>query len=186
VNVCSGASTEIADSLAREFKSKFGAPSHSTLSYYLARVVCLVYAVERAEQLLQDPKITDTNLKVPWNMKAGEGFGIVEAPRGLLIHHYAWNSEGYITNANLIVPTTTNSYPMDASMKSVAQRSISRGNVDDEKLRHEVGLTLRAYDPCISCSTHLEDSLIIEIKTSEGTLLQHTGSEVAGRAAGDA
>ena len=70
--------------LVKEFKAKFGAPSHSTLSYHAARYVCLCYAVERAEQLLQDPKITDTNVKVPWKVKAGEGVGVVEAPRGLL------------------------------------------------------------------------------------------------------
>jgi coenzyme F420-reducing hydrogenase alpha subunit len=68
----------------------------------------------------------------------------------------------------LIVPTTTNSYPIDMSMKSVAQRSISEGIVDEEKLRHEVGLTVRAYDPCISCSTHLDDYLQIEIKDAYG------------------
>jgi len=175
VNVAEGASTDFAGKLAKEFKAKFGSPSHSTLSYYVARYLCLAYAVERAEQLLEDQKITGTDVKAPWKMKAGEGMGVVEAPRGLLIHHYAWNSERYITKANLIVPTTTNSYPIDMSMKSVAQRSISEGEVDEEKLRHEVGLTVRAYDPCISCSTHLDDYLLIEIKGADGKTVKTIG-----------
>jgi coenzyme F420-reducing hydrogenase alpha subunit len=177
VNVSSGASTDFADRLVKQFKKGLGAPSHSTLSYYAARYICLVYAVERAEQLLQEPKIVQANVKAPWSMKAGEGFGVVEAPRGMLIHHYAWNSEGYITKANLIVPTTTNSYSMDMSMKSVAQRSISEGDVDDERLWHEVGLTLRAYDPCISCSTHLDDFLLIELRDANGDVVRKIGGE---------
>ena len=175
VNVAEGASTDFANKLAKEFKRKLGSPSHSTLSYYVARYICLVYAVERAQQLLEDPQITDTNVKVPWNMKAGEGVGVVEGPRGLLTHHYAWNAEGYITKANLIVPTTINSYPIDMSMKSVAQRSISGGVVDEEKLRHELGLTVRAYDPCISCATHLDDSLLIELKNADGNVVKTIG-----------
>jgi F420-non-reducing hydrogenase large subunit len=175
VNVADGASTEFANGLMKEFKRKLGSPSHSTLSYYFARYICLAYAVERAEQLLEDPKITGTDVKTPWTMKAGEGIGVAEAPRGLLIHHYAWNSEGYATKANLIVPTTTNSYPIDMSMKTVAQRSISQGTVDEEKLRHEVGLTVRAYDPCISCSTHLDDYLLIEIKGANGKTTKTIG-----------
>jgi F420-non-reducing hydrogenase large subunit len=135
---------------------------------------------------LQDPKITGTDVKVPWNMKAGEGVGVVEAPRGLLIHHYAWDKAGYITKANLIVPTTTNSYPIDMSMKSVAQRSILNGKVDEEKLRHEVGLAVRAYDPCISCSTHLDDSLLIELKNAQGDVVRRIGGESARRGTRDA
>jgi coenzyme F420-reducing hydrogenase alpha subunit len=186
VNVAKGASTEFANRIARGFKKTLGSPSHSTLSYYIARYVCLAYAVERAEQLLEDPKITGADVKVPWKMKAGEGVGVVEAPRGLLIHHYAWDNDGYITKANLIVPTTTNSYPIDMSMKSVAQRSISKGQVDEEKLRHEVGLAVRAYDPCISCSTHLDDSLLIELKDAQGCVVRRIGGETERRVTGNA
>jgi coenzyme F420-reducing hydrogenase alpha subunit len=168
VNVAEAASTEFASKVTREFKVTCGSPSHSTLTYYVARYICLAYAVERAEQLLENPEITSTIVKTPWTMMAGEGVGVVEAPRGLLVHHYAWNSEGYLTKANLIVPTTTNSYSMDKAMKSVAERSITEGSVNEEKLRHEVGLTIRAYDPCISCSTHLDDYLTIEINDANG------------------
>jgi NAD-reducing hydrogenase large subunit len=182
VNVADGSSTELANKFAKEFKRNLGSPSHSTLSYYIARYICLTYAVERAEQLLQDPQITHEDVKVPWNMREGEGFGVVEAPRGLLFHHYAWNSEGYITKANLIVPTTTNSYSMDMSMKSVAQRAIVEGKVDEEKLWQEVGLTLRSYDPCISCSTHLDDYLSIELRDAKGDVVRRIGGQHGGGA----
>jgi coenzyme F420-reducing hydrogenase alpha subunit len=179
VNVAEAASTEFAAKVMREFKGTRGSPSHSTLTYYIARYICLAYAIERAEQLLMDPEITSTNVKAPWTIRAGEGVGVVEAPRGLLVHHYAWNDEGYITKANLIVPTTTNSYSIDKAMKSVAERSITEGSVNEEKLRHEVGLTIRAYDPCISCSTHLDDYLQIQINDANGHVTRTIGGVAA-------
>jgi len=154
VNVAENSLGEHSAKLLKEFKSKYGAPAQETLAYHFARYICLVYAVERAEQLLEDDKIVSMNIRSPVNIKSGEGVGIVEAPRGMLIHHYRWDSNGYITMANLIVPTTQNSYPIDASMKKVVERSIRKGKVDETKLWHETGAVIRAYDPCISCATH--------------------------------
>lgn len=154
VNVAEGSLGERSAKLLKEFKNKYGAPAQETLAYHFARYICLVYAVERAEQLLENDGIVGANIRTPVNIKAGEGVGIVEAPRGMLIHHYKWDSNGYVTMANLIVPTTQNSYPIDSSMKKVVARSIRKGEVDEAKLWHETGMVIRAYDPCVSCATH--------------------------------
>lgn len=154
VNAAKSAPTEYAAANLREFKARFPAAAQETLALNYARYITLVYAVERVEQLLSDSRITGTETLAPVKYRAGEGVGIVEAPRGLLIHHFRWDDAGYITMANIITPTNANSYAIDASLKQVAERSISGGRVDEGKLKHEVGLAVRAYDPCLSCATH--------------------------------
>ena len=155
VNVANRAAGELSNEYLREFKKVFGNPSQTTLSYNIARYICLVHAIERAEELLTDERITGRDTMVPIRVKAGEGVGIVEAPRGHLIHHYKWDERGYVTQAVIITPTAMNFYPIDVSLKDVAIRSIQEGRIDEEKLWHEMGLTIRAYDPCISCATHI-------------------------------
>ena len=95
----------------------------------------------------------------------------VEAPRGLLIHHYRWDENGTITMANIITPTNANYPAIDSSLAQVAGQSIAAGQVQDEKLLNEVGLMIRAYDPCLSCWTHAFSSgpaISIEVINARG------------------
>ncbi|OKY78016.1 MAG: Coenzyme F420-reducing hydrogenase, alpha subunit [Candidatus Methanohalarchaeum thermophilum] len=177
VNIAEDAPTEKASELIQEFKSKFGEPSQTTLTYNLARYICLVYAVENAVNLLQKREITGDNLRNKPDLEEGEGVGLVEAPRGLLIHHYKWNNQAQVTDANLIVPTTQNSYPIDQSMKNVAQRSIKNKEIKEDKLWHEIALTVRSYDPCIACATHLDENMKIEIRNKKGKVLKKIQKE---------
>ena len=173
VNVAKDSLGVYASKFLKEFKSKYGVAAQETPAYNLARYVCLVYSLERAERLLQDERILGADTRAPIEVKRGEGVGIVEAPRGMLIHHYKWDSNGYIIMANLIVPTTQNSYPIDLSMKKVAERSIRRGKIDETKLWHEVGSVIRAYDPCVSCATHMYGQPTkIEIIDHDGKLVK--------------
>ena len=172
VNVAKKAGTEVADRLLKDLRGKFGSPVHGTLQYNLARYICLVYAAERLEQLLTDPGITKGDVQAEFKMKAGEGAGSVEAARGTLIHHYRWDDEGYITYANIITPTVVNANGFEASLASAASRNISPGKLNEEGLWHEVGLVIRAYDPCISCATHLERALTIQLCDSDGNSLR--------------
>jgi coenzyme F420-reducing hydrogenase alpha subunit len=109
---------------------------------------------------------------IEYKMQAGEGAGSVEASRGTLIHHYKWNDKGYVTYANIITPTVVNANGFEASALNAALRNIKRGTVNEEKLWHEVGVVIRAYDPCISCSTHIEKNLLIEVLTRDGKVLK--------------
>ena len=168
INVAKEAGTETADKLLKELKRKYGSPVHGTLQYALARYVCLVYAAERLEQLLSDPSITQGELKTSFKMKAGKGAGSTEAARGTVIHNYEWDDQGFITRANIITPTVINANGFEASLWSAANRNVSPGKVNEDNLWHEVGLVIRAYDPCISCATHLEKALKIELVDADG------------------
>jgi F420-non-reducing hydrogenase large subunit len=172
INVAKSATTEHANAYMQEFKSMFGDVAQETLALNLARYICMVYAIERAEQLLENEKIIGKETMSPVKYVAGEGVGIVEAPRGLLVHHFRWDDDGYITMANIITPTNANSYAIDASLKKVAERSIKAGEVDETRLEHEIGLAVRAYDPCLSCATHAlsfdTEGSFIEVVDTEG------------------
>ena len=82
-----------------------------------------------------------------------EGIGIVEAPRGTLIHHYATDPNGILTMVNLIVATVHNSAPIQMSIDKAAKGVIHDGKVDDGLL-NMVEMAFRAYDPCFGCATH--------------------------------
>jgi F420-non-reducing hydrogenase large subunit len=176
VNAARVAGTDQAGRLMEKFRSRFGQVAQETLAQHFARYISVVYAIERAEQILADRGITEWEPAAPVEYKAGEGVGIVEAPRGLLIHHFRWDDDGYIRAANIITPTNANVSAIDSSLKQVAARSIHSGQVDREKLEHEVGIMIRAYDPCISCATHAlsikEDLFGIKILDADGNLHQ--------------
>ena len=101
-----------------------------------------------------------------------EGVGMVEAPRGTLIHHYKVNPEGAITWANLIVATGHNNLAIGRSVQQVSEKYIDGTKLNEGMLNH-VSAVVRAYDPCLSCSTHADGSvaLKIELRDAEGTLL---------------
>lgn len=154
LNVSDAITTEHASKFLQEFRSSYGRIAQQTLALNVARYISAVYSIERAEQLLSDERIASTDTMAPVTYSAGEGVGIVEAPRGLLIHHFTWDDGGYIESANIITPTNANAYAIDLAVKGVAERSIKDGAVDEMQLEHEIGLMVRAYDPCLSCATH--------------------------------
>jgi F420-non-reducing hydrogenase large subunit len=113
----------------------------------------LLNAAERMRELVSDPGITGTDIRnIPTETPA-EGIGIVEAPRGTLIHHYCTDEKGLITMANLIVATQNNAARIALSVDKAAKGTISGGNVDDGIL-NLVEMAFRAYDPCNGCATH--------------------------------
>jgi len=146
INVCDRISTPEAQKELELFREQFGCPTQLTLLYHWARLIELVNNCERAIELLEDPDITDRDIRTPVEVKAGEGVGCVEAPRGTLIHHYAGDAEGLITKANLIVGTTHNQAPINMSIKQAASGLI-KGGVYDQGILNTVEMAIRAYDP---------------------------------------
>ncbi len=146
LNVCDKISTPLAQAELEEFRGLFGRPAQSTMLYHWARLIELVYACERVLELLEDPEITDTNVRGAVTPQAGRGIGCVEAPRGTLIHDYSTDDNGLISRANIIVGTTHNVAPMNMSIRAVAQDVISKGVVSEEGL-NKVEMAVRAYDP---------------------------------------
>jgi len=143
---------------AAELREKFfqvlgGRPVHHTLANHWARVIEIVYAAERFKELVSDPAITDPNVRTLPTATPKEGIGVVEAPRGVLIHHYKSDERGLLTSANLIVATQHNSARIAMSVDKAARGVIHKGVVDDGIL-NQVEMAFRAYDPCHACATH--------------------------------
>jgi len=159
INVCDRIPTPLAQKELEEFRGNFGRPAQLTLLYHWARLIELLYCAERAMELLNDPEITDPNTWKAVAPRAARGIGVVEAPRGTLIHDYETNEKGIVTNCNIIVGTTHNNAPINMSVKRAAMDLIKNG-VYDQGLLNKVEMAIRAYDPCLSCATHELDGRI--------------------------
>jgi F420-non-reducing hydrogenase large subunit len=146
INVCEKISTPRAQAALEAFRSSFGRPAQQTLLYHYARLIELVYSCERTIELLEWEGITDPNVRAKVEPKAGRGVGVVEAPRGTLIHDYTTEENGCISGANLIVGTTHNIAPMNMSVKRAASTLIKDG-VYSEGILNQVEMAVRAYDP---------------------------------------
>ncbi len=146
INAADKMATPRAQAELQEFRSLFGRPAQATLLYHYARLIEEVYACEHAIELLEDPEITDPNIRAPVEPRAGRGVGCLEAPRGTLIHDYSTDENGLITRANMIVGTTHNLGPINMSVNQAARALIKDGHVD-EGLLNKVEMSVRAYDP---------------------------------------
>jgi F420-non-reducing hydrogenase large subunit len=134
------------------FKTLGGKPVHGTLAFHWARLIELLYATERALELVRDPQITDTNIRAKPG-EPGEGVGVVEAARGTLYHHYVLDKDALIKDVNLIVATTNNYPAICMSVRDAAKGVIHEGKVEQGML-NRVEMAFRAYDPCFGCATH--------------------------------
>jgi len=151
VNMGEPAGLTLTDKYYRRFKETFGNPAHGILLYDLARGIELVYALERSLAILEEP-LDSEDTDVPYTPRDGNGYGLVEAPRGPLIHHYQIE-KGLITQAEFIIPTVHNVMAIEQALRVAAERHINTERVDME-LESAVGRVVRAFDPCIACATH--------------------------------
>ncbi len=124
-----------------------------TLYYHYARLIEDLCAVERAQQLLEDPEILSSDIRQVAKISNPEGVGVIEAPRGTLWHHYWVDESGRIEKVNLIVATGNNNYAMSRAVEEVAKQYVKGDNVTEGAL-NRIEAAIRAYDPCLSCSTH--------------------------------
>ena len=141
----------------KEFEKMFkilgGKPAHNTLAFHWARLIEVMFAAEHMVKMLEDKTITSTDIRRLPTDKPKEGIGIVEAPRGTLIHHYKTDEEGMVTGVNLIVATVGNSAAMSMSIARAAQNLIKNGEFNDGIL-NMIEMAFRPYDPCLACATH--------------------------------
>lgn len=172
LNAADRCGTPEADAELEEYRQRYGRVVHSAFHYHYARLIEALYALERMEVLLDDPSILSTHVRARAGVNALEGVGIIEAPRGVLIHHYKVNEQGAIEWANLIVATGHNNLAMDRSVDQVSRHFID-GTKLNEGMLNRVSAVVRAYDPCLSCSTHAlgRPALKIELIGADGTLL---------------
>ncbi len=174
LNAANGMATPLANAeYKRMYETLGGKPVNSTLAFHWARLIELLYATERTMELINDPEITSKEIRNPVG-EPGEGFGVIEACRGTLIHHYKLDEKGLIDKANLIVATTNNSAAISMSIKKAAQGIIKKGVVNDGLL-NMVEMAFRAYDPCFACATHSlpgQMPLTVEVYSHEEKLIK--------------
>ena len=172
INVADQCGTPGADKELQAFRARFGFPAHSAFLYHYARLIEIEYALERIETLLADPNILEKHVRAKADVNSLEGVGMIEAPRGVLIHHYKVNEEGAIVWANLLVATGHNNLAIGRSIQQVAEHWVNGAKLEEGML-NRVSAVVRAYDPCLSCSTHAtgELALRIELLDSAGNLL---------------
>ena len=154
LNVSDGMATPLAqEAYEKMFSVLGGKPVHSTLAFHWARLVEALYAAERVVELARDPEILSPDIVNLPTKTPKKGVGVVEAPRGTLIHHYETDDRGILTKVNLIVATQNNSAAINMSVEKAAKSLIKDGEVPDGIL-NMIEMGFRAYDPCHACATH--------------------------------
>ena len=134
-----------------------------------ARLIEMLYCAEMMKKLLNDVDVLSNDL-IRKGERRSEGIGIIEAPRGTLIHHYEVDEKDRITRCNLIVSTTHNNEAMNQAVKWVANNVISGKPKVTEGMMNQVEVAIRAYDPCLSCATHAIGQMPLEV-----SLFNHKG-----------
>ncbi|MGA2651344.1 MAG: Ni/Fe hydrogenase subunit alpha [Terracidiphilus sp.] len=173
LNMARQCGTSLADEALNDFRGVYGEISNSSFHNHYARLIEILFALERMEQILLEPDILDSDIRAEAKANEPEGVGVIEAPRGTLIHHYKVDRNGMMTGANLIVATAHNTLAMNRGLKQVADRYLSGHEVTEGMLNRMEGL-IRSFDPCLSCATHTVGSMaiIVDLLDSKGNLIQ--------------
>jgi NAD-reducing hydrogenase large subunit len=177
LNVADRCGTPLADVELAEFRQRYGRVVQSGFHYHYARLIEALYGLERMRELLDDPAILGTKVRAYAGVNEPEGVGIIEAPRGTLIHHYRVDDNGAITYVNLIVATGHNNLAMGRGVNQVAKRFVNGRKIQEGAL-NRVSALVRAYDPCLSCSTHVlgQAAVVMRLMGPDGELLDEVGT----------
>ena len=177
LNLAKRCGTPLADAELAEFRELERHTVLSSFFYHYARLIEMLFAIERIEFLLSDASILSKHVRAHARPNNPEGVGVAEAPRGTLFHHYKVNEEGLITHANLIIATGHNSLAMNRGVLQAARHFV-RGEKIEEGALNRVEAVIRAFDPCLSCSTHADGrmALHVELRSAEGHLLDEVWS----------
>lgn len=180
MNTASFIDTPIAHAAHQDLRQATGGlPNHSTLANHWARMIEVVHCVEKIRELLNDPDLQGEDLIVTGDRR-DEGIGVIEAPRGTLIHHYRVDEHDQVTYCNLIVSTTHNNEGMNRAVKDVAVTHLSGQDRITEGMLNHVEVAIRAYDPCLSCATHAlgQMPLQVELFDANGELVDKKAQSI--------
>ena len=173
LNIVERCGTPVADEALAEFRALSpGKPVTSSFHYHYARLVEMIFAVERLEQLTANNDILDQKVRARARSNKNRGVGITEAPRGTLIHDYTIDDEGRVSTVNLIVATGHNNLAMNRSVLQVARRYVHGPEVTEGML-NRVEAVIRCFDPCMSCASHEFGRMPLDVR-----VIGHDGSEL--------
>jgi len=163
LNIIDRCGTPLADNEWTEFRALRRGVILSSFHQHYARLIEILYGIEKIEQLLNEPDILDRNVRAIARPSRSEGIGVSEAPRGTLMHHYKIDENGLITWVNMIIATGHNNLAMNRSVKQVAQHYVKSAELQEGML-NRVEAVIRTYDPCLSCSTHALGQMPLHIQ----------------------
>jgi NAD-reducing hydrogenase large subunit len=172
LNVCTHMGVPQAELELKEFRYRFHGTATSSFLYHYARLIEILACLERIEQMIDDPDLESNHLRAVAGINRLEGVGASEAPRGTLFHHYEVDGHGLIKRVNLIIATGQNNLAMNRTMAQIADHYIKSPHVPEGVLnRLEAGI--RAFDPCLSCSTHALGTMPLHVQLlgSDGTVI---------------
>jgi NAD-reducing hydrogenase large subunit len=162
LNIVKHMSTPKAEKELAEFKHLASGPVESSFYYHHARLVEMLYGIEKIEEILADPRILDKHVRATAGVNRLEGAGQAEAPRGTLHHHYKVDENGKMTWANLVIATGQNNKAMNEGVLQAAKHYVKDGKFT-EGILNRVEAVVRTFDPCLSCSTHAAGQMPLEI-----------------------
>ena len=165
LNIIDRCGTEYADRELLQFRQlEAEGPVLSSFYGHYARLIEMLYAAEMIEHLLADPGILDSHVRATAGVNHCEGVGMTEAPRGTLIHHYKVNADGLIECANLIIATGHNNLAMNRGILQAAQYYLNKKDRIEEGMLNRIEAVIRAFDPCLACSTHAVGTMPLTIE----------------------
>jgi NAD-reducing hydrogenase large subunit len=172
LNLCDRMGTPAADRELDEYHERAGGTPNSSFYYHYARLIEVLTALERIEELLDDPDVLSAEFRAKAGVNRREGIGVSEAPRGTLFHHYHVDEHGLIEKVNLLIATGQNNLAMNQTVAQIARKYI-HGPKISEGILNRVEAGIRAFDPCLSCSTHAvgQMPLRVELVSSDGRIL---------------
>jgi NAD-reducing hydrogenase large subunit len=172
LNIAKSMGTPKADKALAEFKQLSAGPVESSFYYHHARLVEMIYGLEKIEAILSDPEILDKQVRATAGVNRLEGAGQAEAPRGTLNHHYKVDEDGKITWANLVIATGQNNKAMNLGILQAAKQYVKDGKFTEGAL-NRVEAVVRTFDPCLSCSTHAygQMPLVLSLVSSDGEVV---------------
>lgn len=172
LNIVKSMGTPKAEKELLEFKELSSGPVASSFYYHHARLIEILYGIERIEEILADPKILGKHVRATAGVNHLEGAGQAEAPRGVLHHHYKVDENGKIVWANLIIATGQNNHAMNRGVLQVAKHFVQDGKFSEGAL-NRVEAVARTFDPCLSCSTHAygQMPLAMELLSAQGEIV---------------
>jgi NAD-reducing hydrogenase large subunit len=153
LNLCEHMGTPLADQELREYRDRLGRTVTGSFHYHYARLIEILCCIERIEAMLDDPDLLSHRHRAHAGINRLEGVGVSEAPRGTLFHHYQVDEHGLVRKVNLLIATGQNNLAMNRTIKQIAQHYV-RGREVPEGVLNRIEAGIRAFDPCLSCSTH--------------------------------
>jgi len=173
LNIARHAGTPVADEAFKAFRAiNKNGPVGSTFHYHHARLIEIIFGLEKMKEWFEDPLCVDTRVRAVAAPNNPVGVGISEAPRGTLLHHYEIDKNGLITKVNMIIATGHNNLAMNTGILQAAKQFV-KGDKIPEGALNRVEAVIRCFDPCLSCSTHAfgQMPITIELHAADGTVL---------------